>query len=92
MLDPVSTIAASTIVNLAFQKFVEARAGKLAEQFREAAIAKVEVLRQRIVVQLRGKSGKLDEALVRVEQGDREALATITKHLGVAMEKQPAFA
>lgn len=46
----------------------------------------------RIKERLSGKSEKLDEALVKVEQGDAVAQATVTKYLDVAMEDYPEFA
>jgi hypothetical protein len=91
MVDPV-TLTAGAIAQLAFQKFIESGAGKLAEKFTEGAIAKMDDLRQRIVARLRGKSPKVDEALVNLQQGDRAALETVTKYLDFVMIEQPEFA
>jgi hypothetical protein len=41
---------------------------------------------------LRGKSEKLDQALVQAEQGDKKALETIAKNLDVAMDDDQTFA
>jgi hypothetical protein len=69
MVDPVA-LTASVIVDLAARKFVESGAGKLAEKFTESAIQKMGELWQQIKKRLGGKSEKLDEAMVKVEQGD----------------------
>ncbi|MBW4620375.1 MAG: hypothetical protein KME17_13610 [Cyanosarcina radialis HA8281-LM2] len=92
MVDPATAITASAIATLAFNKFLESGMGKLGEKFTETAIAKMDELRKKIVARLRGKSLNLDEALVKVEEGDRTALNTITKNLDVAMEDYPDFA
>ena len=92
MADPVTTITAAVIANLAFKKFVESGAGKLAEKFTEAAISKMDELRQRIWEKLQGKSQKVDDALKKVEQGDSAALSTIAKNLDVMMDEDLDFA
>ena len=92
MAEPVTTIAASTIATLAFQKFIESGAGELAKKFTGAAMVKMDELRQKIWGKLRGKSNKVDDALVKVEQGDREALVTIAKNLDVLMDENSDFA
>jgi hypothetical protein len=91
MADPV-TLTAGAIATLAFQKFIESGAGELAKKFTEAAIAKMDELRQKVVEKLRGKSARIDEALVNAEQGDRAALDTIAKNLDVVMDEHPEFA
>ena len=65
MTEPV-TLTAAAIATLAFIKFVESGAGKLAEKFTEAPIAKMEELRQKIWEKLRGKP-KAESALAAVE-------------------------
>jgi hypothetical protein len=92
MADPVTAITASALATLAFQKFIESGAGELAKKFTGAAIVKMDELRQKIWDKLRGKSKRVDEALVQAERGDREALATITRNLDVVMEENPDFA
>ncbi|PSB27288.1 hypothetical protein [Stenomitos frigidus] len=91
-MEPVTTLTAAAIANLAFQKFVEAGAGEMAKKFTTDAIAKIDDLRQKIVARLRGKTEKLDEALVKAEAGDRTVLETISKHLDVVMDDAPEFA
>jgi len=92
MAEPVTTITASVIATLAFQKFIEAGVGELAKQFTGAAISKMDELRQKIWDKLRGKSPRVDEALVKVEQGDHAALTTIARNLDVVMDDNPDFA
>lgn len=92
MVEPVTTLAAGTIATLAFQKFIESGAGELAKKFTEAAIARMDDLRKAILEKLRGKSERVDEALAKAEQGDRDAINTVAKYLDVAMEDYPNFA
>ncbi len=91
MADPV-TWTAGAIASLAFQKFLESGAGELGKKFTTEAITKMGVLWEQVKAKLTGKSAKLDEALAKVEQGDRTALETVTKHLDVAMDEHPDFA
>lgn len=91
MTDPVS-LTAATIATLAFQKFIESGAGELAKKFTTEAITQMDTLRQRIVTRLRGKSKKLDEALVKAEEGDKAAVEAIGKNLDVVMDESPEFA
>lgn len=92
MTDPITTLTAAVIVNLAFKKFVESGVGKLAEKFTEAAITKMDELRRKIWKRLRGRSQKVDDALKNVEQGDSASLSTIAKNLDVVMDEDPDFA
>ena len=92
MADPVTAITASALATLAFQKFIESGAGELAKKFTGAAISKMDELRQKIWDKLRGKSPRVDEALVKVEQGDYAALTTIARNLDVVMDEHPDFA
>jgi hypothetical protein len=92
MAEPVTTITASAIAMLAFQKFVESGVGELAKKFTGAAIAKMDALRQKIWDKLRGTSPRVDAALTQVEYGDPDALATIARNLDVVMDEDPDFA
>jgi predicted amino acid racemase len=84
-------LTATAIATLAFTKFLEGSAGKLAEKFTEAAIAKMEDLRQKIWAKLRGKA-VAEAAIAKVEQGDKSAIGTVAKYLDVVMEDSPEFA
>lgn len=96
MVDPVTTAVtvwtASKIADLAFQKFIESSAGELAKKFTEAAIHKMDDLRQKIISMLSGKSETLDAALSKVEQGDKASIGTVASFLDVAMLENPDFA
>ncbi len=92
MVEPISTLTASVIASLAFQKFVETGASKAAEKLAEGAIAKMDQLRKLIWDKLRGRSPKVDAALEQVEQGDKGALETIAKNLDVVMDEDAEFA
>jgi hypothetical protein len=89
MSDP---ITASLLVGLAVQKFVESSAGELAKKLTTEAIAKIPELWQQIKNRLQGKSAKVDEALVKLESGDRSAIDTITKNLDVMLDEDETFA
>jgi hypothetical protein len=89
-MEPV-TLTAGAIATLAFQKFLDAGAGKLAEKFTEAAIAKMSELRQKIWDRLRGKHEMAEEALNRASTGDKQAIDTVATLLGVEM-LDPKFA
>jgi hypothetical protein len=89
MTDP---ITASVLVGLAAQKFVEAGAGELAKKFTTEAIAKLYELWQQIKGKLQGKSPKVDEALGKLESGDRSAIDTIIKNLDVALDDDETYA
>ena len=90
-MEPVTTLTAAAIANLAFQKFVESGAGELAKKFTTDAIAKMDELRQKIVARLRGKP-TAEAALTSVEQGSKAELDRLTAYLQVAMDDDPAFA
>ncbi|MEM8805380.1 MAG: hypothetical protein AAGF01_05050 [Cyanobacteria bacterium P01_G01_bin.38] len=90
MTDPV-TLTTGAIVTLAFQKFLESGAGELAKKFTEAAIAKMDELRQKIWVKLRGNH-KAEKALAAVEQGSKAELERLTVYLQDIIEDEPEFA
>ncbi|MFN5855099.1 MAG: hypothetical protein ACK456_04260 [Pseudanabaenaceae cyanobacterium] len=85
-------LTAGVLVGLAVQKFVESGAGELAKKFTSEAIAKIPELWQRIKNKLQGKSPKVDEALAKLESGDRSAIDTVTKNLDVVLDDEPEFA
>ena len=91
-MEPVTTLTAAVIADLAFRKFIESGAGELAKKFTEGAIVKMDALRQKIWDKLRGSSTKLDEALDKAQTGDLTSVGTIAKYLDVAMEDYPDFA
>jgi hypothetical protein len=89
MADP---LTADVLVGLAVQKFVESSAGELAKKFTTEAIAKIPELWQQIKNKLQGRSAKVDEALVKLEAGDRSGIDTVTKNLDVVLDDEPEFA
>jgi hypothetical protein len=89
MADP---LTAGALVALAAQKFIESSAGELAKKFTTEAIAKITELWQQIKNKLQGRSMKVDEALVKLESGDRSAIDTVTKNLDVVLDDEPEFA
>jgi hypothetical protein len=85
-------LTAALLVTLATQEFIKSGAGDLAKRFTTEAIAKIPVLWQKIKTRLKGRSDKVNEALVKVEEGDSKAIETITKNLDVIFDEDPAFA
>lgn len=84
-------LSAVAIASLAFQKFIESSAGELGKKFTETAIAKMEELRKKIWVKLRGRSGA-ENALAAVEKGSKSDLDNVAAYLQVAMVEDPKFA
>jgi len=91
MVEPVITLTASAIATLAFTKFIESSAGKLAEKFTESAITKMDELRQKIWEKLKGNP-KAQSAIASVEQGSKADLDRLAVYLQDEMEDDPQFA
>ncbi len=94
MADPLTTMTASAIANLAFQKFLETGAGELAKKFTTEAIAKMDTLLKRIWVKLRGKP-RVEEVKVAIDQTHKitpEQVNQIAAYLQVAMDEDSQFA
>lgn len=94
MVDPVTTLIASAIATLAFQKFLETGAGELAKKFSTEAIAKMETLLKRIWAKLRGKP-RVEEVKAAIDQTHKitpEQVNQIAAYLQVAMDEDPQFA
>ena len=86
------TLTAGELVDLAVKTFVTSSAGELAKKLTTEAIAKIPELWQQIKNKLQGRSAKVDEALVKLESGDRSAIDTVTKNLDVVLDDEPEFA
>ncbi len=84
-------MTAAAIAELAFKKFLETGAGELAKKFTSAAIAKMDELRQKIWVKLRGNPDA-ESALKNVERGAREDLSDVATYLKAAMKNDLQFA
>lgn len=92
MTDPVTTtLTASAIATLAFQKAIESGAGELAKKFTTEAIVKMDELRKKIWDRLRGKHKIAEETLNKANTGDKQAIDTVATLLGVEM-LDPKFA
>jgi hypothetical protein len=90
MADPV-TLTAATIAGFAFSKFFESGVGKLGEKFTEAALAKMDELRQKIWDKLRGNSRAVN-AINAIEQGSQDDLQRLAVYLEDEMKDDPVFA
>mgnify|MGYP006281890041 FL=1 len=94
MADPVTTLTASAIATLAFQKFIDSAAGELAKKFSTEAIAKMDTLLKRIWAKLRGKP-RVEEVKATLDQTHNitpEQVNQIAAYLQVAMDEDPQFA
>lgn len=90
-MEPVTTLTAAAIADLAFKKFIESGAGELAKKFTEGAIAKMDALRQKIWNKMRGKP-TAEAALTSVEQGSKAEFDRLIAYLQVAMDDDRQFA
>ncbi len=86
-----TSLSAGAIAALAFQKFLESSVGEVAKKFTETAIAKMDELRKKIWMKLRGKPGA-EKALAAVETGSKADLDNVAAYLQVAMAEDPRFA
>ncbi len=89
-----ATLTATAIATLAFTKFLEGSAGKAAEKFTEAAIAKMDELRKQIWAKLRGRA-RVEEVKTSIEttaQINQAQVNQIAAYLQVAMDEDPQFA
>jgi hypothetical protein len=87
-----SDFTAAALVTLVVENLIKSSVGELAKKFTNEAIAKIPELWQKIKNKLQGKSAKVDEALVKMESGDRTAIDTVTKNLDVLLDDEPEFA
>lgn len=85
-MEPIS-LTAGAIATLAFTKFFETSV----EKFTEAAIAKMDQLRQKIWDKLRGNF-KAESALTAAEKGSKPDLDRVAAYLQVIMDEEPDFA
>lgn len=91
-MEPVTTLAAGAIAQLAFNEFIKSSAGQAAKKLTGEALTKANELRQLIWAKLRG-SDRAETALAEVEKvGTPEALDKVTKLLDAEMALEPEFA
>jgi hypothetical protein len=91
MPEPITTLTAITVADLAFKKFVESVTGDAAKKFTESALPKMDELRQKIWKKMRGNP-TAEAALTAIEQGNREELARLVEYLQVEMDNDQEFA
>ncbi len=90
-MEPVSTLTAAAIADLAFKKFIESGAGELAKKFTESAIVKMDDLRKVIWNKMQGKP-TAEAALTSIEAGSKAELDRLVAYLQVAMDDDLPFA
>ena len=93
MVGPVATVTASALAELAFKKFLETAAGETAKKFTEAALGKMDELRQKIMTRLTGNAPAVNAAKrIAASQGSTEDLEAVSDYLKIAMREDPQFA
>lgn len=89
-MEPVTTLTAAKIAQLAFSEFVKSGAGELAKKATGEALTKLSDLRQRIWSKFKGDA-KAEKALVAIEQdGSAAALTKLETYLDDAMAEDEA--
>ncbi|MFN6568527.1 hypothetical protein [Dendronalium sp. ChiSLP03b] len=92
MTDPVTTIAAGAILNLAFQEFAKSGAGEVAKKTVGGAISLGKELRDKITAKFKGNA-KAEAAIAAVETDHSSAaLSKLEVYLDDAMTDDAAFA
>ncbi|WP_293334083.1 hypothetical protein [Microcoleus sp. CAWBG58] len=92
MTDPVTTIAAGAILNLAFQEFAKSGAGEVAKKTVEGSIALAKKLRDKITARFQGNA-KAEAAIATLEtENSPAALNRLEVYLDDAMSDDPVFA
>ncbi|KAM3097561.1 hypothetical protein ACKFKF_19910 [Phormidesmis sp. 146-12] len=89
-MEPVLTLTAAAIADLAFKKFVEAGAGEVAKKFTETGLKKLDALYQKVREKLWGKP-TAEAALTAIEQGNAAEKDRLIAYLQVAMDDDPQF-
>ncbi|MFM9264812.1 hypothetical protein [Tychonema sp. BBK16] len=92
MIDPVTTIAAGAILNLAFEEFAKSGAEEVAKKTVEGSIALAKKLRDQITARFKGNT-KAEAAIATVENDNSPAaLNRLEVYLDDAMSDDPVFA
>lgn len=100
MVDPITAMTAGTIVQLAFQAFLNSEAGKAniskaSEILTEKVLSQMNALRQKIWGRLRYKSRKMQELETTIKQTQQVTpaqLENIAAYLQVEMDNDEKFA
>ena len=90
-MEPVTTLTAAAIADLAFRKFIESGAGELAKKFTEKGVKKIEELYTSIRTKLWGKP-TAEMALTELEKGNLAEKDRLIAYLQVAMDDDQPFA
>lgn len=91
-MEPLATLTASAIAQLAFSEFVKSGAGEVAKKSFEGATEIAKQLRSKIATKFKGNS-QAEAALVEVERGgDLTSLEEVINYLNIEMKKDKTFA
>jgi|GEM_PF-471414 len=93
MIDPITTLTAAKITEIAFGEFIKSGAGEVAKKLTGNALTKADELRQKIVTWFRKKQDvKAEKAITAIEkQGSLDAVRKLTTYLDDEMDIEPAF-
>lgn len=92
MAEPLTSVTAAAIAQLAFNEFIKSSAGEAAKKLTGDALTKVNDLRKVIWAKFKGNL-RAETALAKVEaDGTPAALDTVTKLLDAEMSLEPEFA
>lgn len=92
MVEPLATLTASAIAQLAFNEFIKSGAGELAKKSLSGAIDSVNKLREKIQARFKGND-QAESALVEVQQqGTTTSLDKVAKYLDIEMTEDEVFA
>lgn len=91
-MEPISTLAAVKIAEIAFNEFIKSGAGEAAKKSVDGAIELVKGLQNRIRAKFQGNT-RVESALAEVEQqGSQEALEKVARYLDIEMLEDKRFA
>jgi hypothetical protein len=93
MSDPIVAVAATKILELAFNEFIKTSAGETAKKLTGEALVKAGELRQKVVSWFQKKQDVKAEKAIKLiqEQGSLEALNKLTTYLDDEIEIERAF-
>ena len=92
MVEPLATLTAGAITQLAFNEFIKSGAGELAKKSLSSAIDSAKKLREKIQSRFNGND-KAEAAIIEVQQqGTVASLDKVAKYLDIEMIEDEAFA
>lgn len=91
MVEPIATLTASAIIQIAFNEFVKSGSGELAKKSITGSAALIKKL-QRFITEKFKSNPLAEKALVRMtEKGDEPSLEKVAKYLDIEMMDDESF-